>query len=159
MVPEAYHDFDDVFSKDAFNTLPPRKPWDHTIDLIPRADLPQSCTFPLSPAEQRKLDEFLKENLANSRIQPSKSPVGALVFFVKKKDGSLQLVQDYRKLNTVTVKNSYPLPLISDILSQLRNAQWFMGLDLRWGFNNVASKREMNGRPLLPRTGDCTSHR
>jgi len=137
MVPEAYHDFDDVFSKDAFNTLPPRKPWDHAIDLIPGADLPRSRTFPLSPAEQRELDEFLRENLANGRIQPSKSPVGAPVFFVKKKDGSLRLVQDYRKLNMVTVKNSYPLPLISDVLSRLRNAQWFTGLDLRWGFNNV----------------------
>ena len=47
------------------------------------------------------------------------------------------LVQDFQKLNTVTVKNTYPLPLISDILSQLQNAQWFMGLDLQWGSNNV----------------------
>ena len=54
--------------------------------------------------------------------------------------GSLCLVQDYRKLHEVTVKNSYPLPLISDILSQLRKAQWFTGLDLRWGFNNVRIK-------------------
>ena len=55
--------------------------------------------------------------MANSQICLSKSPVGAPIFFVKKKDGSLCLVQDYRKLNEVTVKNSYPLPLISDVLS------------------------------------------
>ena len=97
--------------------LPLRKPWDHAIDLTPGADLPRSCTFPLSPAEQRELDKFLKENLANGRIQLSKSPVSAPVFFVKKKDGSLRLVQDYRKLNVVTVKNSYPLPLLSNVLS------------------------------------------
>ncbi len=60
------------------------------------------------------------------QIQPSKSPV----FFVKKKDGSLHLVQDYWKLNAVTIKNSYPLPLISNVLSQLQGAQWFTGLDL-----------------------------
>ena len=52
IVPEAYHDFSDVFSKDAFNVLPPRKPWDHAIDLTPGANLPRSRTFPLSPAEQ-----------------------------------------------------------------------------------------------------------
>src|SRR5260370_40702552 len=63
--------------------------------------------------------------------------MGAPVCFVKKKDGSLWLVQDYLKLNEITVKNSYPLPLISDVLSCLRNAKWFSTLDLRWGFNNV----------------------
>ena len=117
LVPEAYCNFKDVFSKDAFNELPPCKVWDHAIDLIPDAKLPCSCTFPLSPTEQQELDVFLWENLANSWICPSKSPVGAPVFFVKKKDGSLHLVQDYCKLNDVTVKNSYPLPLISDVLS------------------------------------------
>ena len=106
-----------MFSKDAFNELLPQKIWDHTIDLTPGTELPRSCTFPLSPCEQRELDEFLWENLANGRICPSKSPVSAPIFFVKKKDGSLHLVQDYRKLNEVTVKNSYPLPLISDVLS------------------------------------------
>ena len=71
----------------------------------------------MSPLEQKELDEFLQENLRSGRIRPLKSPFGAPVFFIKKKDGSLRLVQDYRKLNTVTVKNSYPLPLISDILN------------------------------------------
>ena len=82
----------------------------------------------------------LHENLQNGRIWPSKSPMGAPVFFVKKKDGSLHLVQDYRKLNEITVKNSYPLPLISDVLARLRNAKYFSALDLRWGFNNVRIK-------------------
>ncbi len=62
------------------------------------------------------------------------------MFFVKKKDGSLRLVQDYWKLNEVTVKNSYPLPLISDVLTRLRGAKWFSTLDLQWGFNNVRIK-------------------
>ena len=62
------------------------------------------------------------------------------MFFVKKKDGSLRLVQDYCKLNKVTIKNSYPLPLISNILTRLRSAKWFSALDLWWGFNNVRIK-------------------
>ncbi len=82
------------------------------------------------PVEQRELDAFLRENLANGWIRPSKSPTGAPVFFVKKKDRSLRLVQDYWKLNEVMVKNSYPLPLISDILTHLQGTKWFSTLDL-----------------------------
>ncbi len=66
--------------------------------------------------------------------------MGAPVFFVKKKDGSLCLIQDYWKLNKITVKNSYPLPLDSDILACLCNAKFFTVLDLHWGFNNVQIK-------------------
>src|SRR6266581_4494476 len=91
LVPEHYRDFRDVFSKEAFDKLPPQKPWDHAIDLAPDAKLPRGKTFPLSQPEQKELDEFLCENLQNRCIQPSKSPMGALVFFVKKKDGSLHL--------------------------------------------------------------------
>src|SRR5260221_12583946 len=96
--------------------------------------------FPLSPAKQTELDEFLRENLVNGQIHPSKSPIGAPVFFVKKKEGSLHLVQDYRKLNEITVKNSYLLPLVSDVLTRLCDAEWFTTLDLRWGSNNVRLK-------------------
>jgi len=62
------------------------------------------------------------------------------VFFIKKKDGSLRLVQDYRALNTVTVKNRYPLPLISELVSQLQGAKYFTKLNVCWGFNNVCIK-------------------
>ena len=62
------------------------------------------------------------------------------MFFVKKKDGSLCLVQDYRKLNKITIKNSYPLPLVSDVLTHLHGAEFFTVLDLHWGFNNVQIK-------------------
>src|SRR5258706_13671969 len=140
MVPAQYHDFRDVFSKEAFDKLPPQKAWDHATDLSPGTELPCSWTFPLSPAEQRGLDDFLQENLVNGHIHPSKSPMGAPVFFIKKKDGSLRLVQDYWKLNEITVKNSYPLPLISDVLTHLHDAKFFTVLDLQWGFNNVQIK-------------------
>ena len=65
----------------------------------------------------------------------------APVFFVKKKDGSLHLVQDYWKLNKIMVKNSYPLPLVSDVLTCLHGAEFFTVLNLHWGFNNVQNSQ------------------
>ena len=62
------------------------------------------------------------------------------VFFVKKKDGKLRLVQDYRTLNAMTVKNKYLLPLILELIAKLCRAKYFMKLDVRWGFNNVHIK-------------------
>ena len=62
------------------------------------------------------------------------------MFFIKKKDSSLRLVQDYCALNAMTVKNRYPLPLISELVSQLRRAKYFTKLDVQWGFNNVHIK-------------------
>jgi len=64
-IPKCYKDFADVFSKEAFAHLPPRKAWDHAIELHPNTKLPRGRTFPLSPAEQKELDAFLRENLAN----------------------------------------------------------------------------------------------
>jgi len=66
--------------------------------------------------------------------------MAAPVFFIKKKDGSLWLVQDYYALNSMTVKNKYPLPLISELMSQLHRARYFTKLDVRLGFNNVCIK-------------------
>ena len=74
---------------------------------------PPAKLFLLSPGEQKELDNFLQENLTSGHIHLSKSPMAAPVFFIKKKDGGFQLVQDYWKLNDIMVKNAYPLPLSS----------------------------------------------
>ena len=132
-----YQLYRDVFAKESFDQLPQRKPWDHAIELKPGSEPFRTKIYPLSPVEQTELDEFLDENLRSGRIQPSKSPMASPVFFVKKKDGSLRLVQDYRRLNDMTIKNSYPLPLISDIMGKLKRARYFTKLDVRWGYNNV----------------------
>jgi len=129
--------FSQVFSEEGFAKLPSRKPWDHAIKLVPGAQ-PKGCkVYPLSVTEQSELDRFLTENLETGRILPSKSPMASPVFFIKKKDGSLLLVQDYQMLNEMTVKNKYPLPLVSELVNQLRGAKYFTKLDIRWGFNNV----------------------
>src|SRR3979490_2767892 len=91
----------------------------------------------MSPLEQAKLDVFIQENLALGRIRPLKSPMAAPVFFIKKKEGSLRLMQDYRRLNAMTIKNQYPLPLIPELINHLRGAKYFTKLDIQWGYNNV----------------------
>jgi hypothetical protein len=94
----------------------------------------------LNPSEQKQLDEFLKEQLETGRIQPSKSPMASPFFFIKKKDGTLRPVQDYRKLNEMTIKNRYPLPLISELIDKLSEAKYFSKMDVRWAYNNIRIK-------------------
>ena len=139
-IPTHLREFSAVFSKEFFDVLPDPKPWDHAIELIP-GGAPSGCkVYPLSPSKQKELDAFLKENLETGRIRPSKSPMASPVFFIKKKDGALRLVQDYRALNAITVKNKYLLLLISELIEKLRGARYFTKLDVRWGFNNVRMK-------------------
>ncbi|SJL15225.1 uncharacterized protein ARMOST_18711 [Armillaria ostoyae] len=141
MIPPDYHSFRDLFSKENFDELPERKPWDHAIELIPNAKSTLDCkVYPLNRNEQEQLDKFLDENLESGRITESKSPFASPFFFVKKKDGSLRPVQDYRKLNEMTIKNRYPLPLISELIDKLQGAKYFTKLDIHWGYNNVRIK-------------------
>jgi hypothetical protein len=87
--------------------------------------------------EQTEMDAFLEEALATGRIRQSKSPLRAPVFLIKKKDGKLHFVQDYRALNVITRKNQYPLPLIDDLIHRLKDVRYFTKLDVHWGYNNV----------------------
>jgi len=123
-------EFQSMFAKENFDILLEHRKWDHAIELIPGAEPKLSKIYPLFPLEQMELDTFLEENLHTGQIQPFKSPIAAPVFFIKKKDGSLQLVQDYHVLNAITIKNRYPLPLISEVVSQLCGAKYFTKLDV-----------------------------
>ncbi|CDO77972.1 hypothetical protein BN946_scf184861.g1 [Trametes cinnabarina] len=140
IVPEHYRDFRDVFDEATFSTLPEHRPWDHAIELLPDAKPYCGKIYPMSLDEQKALDDFLEENLRTGRIRPSKSPWGAPFFFVKKKDGKLRPVQDYRRLNEMTKKNKYPLPLMTELLDRLKGAKYYTKLDIRWGYNNVRMK-------------------
>ena len=131
MVPKEYHRHAKVFSEEESHRLPKPQPWDHTIDL--KSDAPESLrskVYPMPPNEQEELDRFIKENVEKGYIVPSKSPMSSPVFFIKKKDGKLRLIQDYRKLNEITIKNTYPLPLASDIINKLKGAKVFTKFDV-----------------------------
>ncbi len=138
MVPEHYHSFRDLFAKENFDELPERKLWDHTIELVPNVKSTLDCkVYPLNQNKQEQLNKFLDENLETGHIRPSKSPFASPFFFMKKKDSTLRPVQDYCKLNKMTIKNRYPLPLISELIDKLHGTKYFTKLDVRWGYNNV----------------------
>ena len=137
LVPEQYRDFAKVFSEDESQRLPEHKPWDHAIELVPEAKGWKAKVYPLSHNEQVELDKFLGENLKKGYIRPSKLPQASPFFFVPKKSGELRPCQDYRKLNTGTIRNAYPLPLIADLIDKLQHAKFFTKLDLRNGYNNI----------------------
>lgn len=137
-VPPEFHQFGDVFSKKSSKRMPTRKPYDHAIDLVPDTATPRPAkVYPMSLREKNSLDEWIDGELAKSYIQPSKSPYAASVFFVKKKNGFLRLVQDYRALNSITKKNKFPLSRINDLINGLSKASMSTTLDLRWRYNNV----------------------
>ena len=92
-------EFSEVFSKEEFDHLPERRPWDHAIELTPRFTPADCKIYPLNYKEQQVLDEFLAKNLQNGCIRPSKSLMVSLFFFIKKKDAKLYSVQNYHKLN------------------------------------------------------------
>src|SRR6266702_1701412 len=141
MVPEEYRKYQKIFNKEQSHRFPPKQPWDHAIDLLPEAPHTIDCKiYPTTQSEKEALNEFVKEQLAKGYIRPSKSPYSSPFFFIKKKDGKLRPVQDYRRLNSLTVKNRYPLPLIPEIIDQIRHARRFTKLDIRWGYNNVRIK-------------------
>jgi hypothetical protein len=104
-VPTSLHTYADVFSETAFNSLPERRKWDHAIELEREPSPGFRKVYPMTLTEQTEMNAFLEEALATGRIRQSKSPLGAPVFFIKKKDGKLRFVQDYRALNAITRKN------------------------------------------------------
>jgi hypothetical protein len=112
-----YQDYRDVFEQRKEGKLPPSRPWDHAIELKPRAPPTLiSKMIRLSQAEQQELQKFIKEHTARGTIRPSKSPYAASFFFIKKKNGKLRPVQDYRPVNAWMIKNQYPLPLIPQLV-------------------------------------------
>ena len=89
----------------------------------------------MPPQELEELKKQIRELQAQGFILPSSSPWGALVLFVEKKDGTLRMCVDYRSLNEVTIKNKYPLPMITDLFDQLEGATVFSKIDLRSGYH------------------------
>jgi Reverse transcriptase (RNA-dependent DNA polymerase) len=132
-----------VFSEEGAKRFPPARPEDHAIKLVPDALGTINCkTYPLTNAEIQVTKEFIKENVGLGYIEKTDSPWSSPWFFIKKKDGSLRPVQDYREVNKWTVRDVYPIPRIEQILEALHGKELFTALDIQWGYNNIRIKEE-----------------
>jgi len=130
-VPERFHKWIKVFGKKQSERMSTRKLWDHAIDVKERFMPRKGKVYPLSREEREEVREFVKEQLRKGYIWPSKSPQMASVFFVGKKDRKKRIVQDYRYLNEWTIKNNYPLLLISNVLENIGTKKLFTKMNLR----------------------------
>ena len=130
-------EYSDVFPSALPAGLPPSREVDHEIELLPGSVPPSRPTYRQSASELAELKSQLAELLEHGFIQPSKSPYGAPVLFVKKKDGTTRMCIDYRALNDITIKNAYPLPLVSELFDRLQGATHFSKIDLRSGYHQI----------------------
>ncbi len=140
-VPRRYRRHAKVFSEQQSQRLPAHSIWDHAIELLP--DTPHTLPgrlLPLTQLEIQEIHKFVAEHLARGTIRESWSPYAANFFFVKKKDGKLRPVQDYRPINKWTQKNRNVSPLIPQTIDRLAGCTLFTKFDIRWGYNNVRIK-------------------
>ena len=93
---------------------------------------------PQSAMTRQQVDQGLDEFLTNEVIEPCRFEWASNVMIVRKKDGSARFCIDYRRLNDLTEKDSYPLPRIDTCLDTLSRAVWYSTFDLRSGFHQVA---------------------
>ncbi|SCO20290.1 uncharacterized protein FFB20_15917 [Fusarium fujikuroi] len=131
----------EVFSYDKAVGIPDFKKTDHVIDLVEGKEPPYGPIYPLSQAELKELREYIQENLKTGRIRPFKSPAGSPILFVPKKDGGLRLCVDYRGLNAITIKNRYPLPLISEIMDRIQGAKYFSKIDVKDAYHRIRIRK------------------
>jgi len=140
LVPRRFWKWKKVFGKEESERIPTQKPWDHAIELkegfVPR----KGKVYLLLREEREKVQAFMEDQLQKEYIQLSKSLQTLPVYFVAKKNRKRRMVQDYYHINQWTVKNRYPLLLITDILDKVEKKKVFIKLDLKWGYNNVRIK-------------------
>lgn len=128
-------EFSSVFTEPA--DLPPPRQYDHAIPLKVDATPFNSRPYRHSPTHKAEIERQVAEMLAAGIITPSMSPFASPVLLVQKKDRSWRFCVDYRRLNELTVKNVFPMPVIDELLDELAGAKVFSKLDLRAGYHQI----------------------
>jgi hypothetical protein len=132
--------YGDVFAEPT--DLPPARDCDHRIPLVENATPPQVRPYRIPHKQKDELEKQIKQLLASKMIQPSHSPYASPVILVKKKDISWRLCIDFRKLNALTIKDKFPVPMIDDMLDELHGARVFSKLDLRSGYHQIRMHKD-----------------
>jgi len=137
-LPKYIRPYTHLFNKKKFKKLPERREWNHEINLTDKVPKELNAkAYAMTLKEEEALNQWLDEQLKAGLIVESKLRYTAPYFYIPKKDSSLRLVQDYRKLNQITIKDKTPLPLIGEVINKLKEARYFNKLDLIWGYNSV----------------------
>ncbi|PRP74592.1 retrotransposon nucleocapsid protein, partial [Planoprotostelium fungivorum] len=139
-IPPEYADLAAAFS-DGNEELPEHGPFDMEINLVGDKIPPMGPLYQMSEAEMNIVHTYVTDMTKKGLIRASKSPCGAPILFAKKKDGTLRLCVDYRRLNDMTVKSTYPLPLIDEMLDRIRTGKIFTALDLKNAYWLVRIKK------------------
>ena len=145
VVPEKYHDFLDVFSKDISDTLRPYRKYDHKIELLKDkdlSDLGHSALRGMSVPQLEFVKKFLEEHLKKGFIEASSAPCSSPILLAKKPGGKIRFCVDYRKLNSLTKKNAYPLSLIAETIARLKKAVIFTKIDIWQAFHKLRMAME-----------------
>ncbi len=136
-LPPEHAQFRDVFSKVASDQLPPHRSYDHKIQLEDPLPNHFSPLYRQSTEELKATKQYLIDNLNKGFIVNSSSPFASPVLFVKKANGSLRFCVDYRKLNSLTRNDPYPIPRIDELISRVSKAKRFTKLDIRQAFHRI----------------------
>lgn len=122
--------------------MPPRRSFDHQIELLPSAAPVNVRPYRYSPAQKDEIEKQLTQMLSDGIITESSSPYASPVLLVRKKDNSWRFCVDYRHLNAMTVKNKHPMPIVDELIDELAGAQWFSKLDFRAGYHQIRIDQE-----------------
>lgn len=133
-------EFEDVFQEP--KTLPPHRALDHAITVHPNAPPVNSRPYRYSPMHKDEIERQVTEMLSSGLIVHSMSPYASPVLLVKKKDGQWRFCVDYRRLNNITIKNKFPLPIVDELLDELAGTKFFSKLDLRAGYHQIRMREE-----------------
>jgi len=136
-LPSEYHDYLDVFDRAMADQLPPHRPYDHKIELTGEETPPRSRLYHMSGYKLQKVKDYLTEHLNKGFISSSSAPYASPILFAEKKDGSLRFCVDYRKLNALTKRNRYPLPLIDETLARIQGSRYLTRLNIIAAFNKL----------------------
>ena len=138
VVPECYHEFLDVFSKEASDIVSPHSKYDHKIELVNGGkDHSQAVLRGMSKPQLEFVKKFLEENLKKGFIEASRAPCSSPILLAKKPGRGIRCCVDYRRLNKLTKKDAYPIPLIAETLAQLKRAKVFTKIDIRQAFHKL----------------------
>jgi hypothetical protein len=128
----------DLFSVPS--TLPPHRTYDHAISLLPGAIPVNTKPYRYSPLHKNKIERQVNQLLEAGFIVPSMSPFASPILLGQEKDGNWRFCVDYRRLNTLTIKNRFPMPLVNEILDELASAKFFTSLDMTAGYHQIRMK-------------------